>query len=337
MFNIANFVGKQMKIPKNWAAQEKLISISKQIKKYIVMCLYNVPCKSKPKGIRNSLVVVTCCLVRERERERDKSITHLWLLWLPKNEPRLIQINLNRYLWCFHYYISCSPKMKSNGNISVIWYEVTKNKPWSVLNSSFNYPHFSMIVAVREKEWAQSWLACNSKKMVIKGRLVDCWLSGEKIWFSHVMIERERKRTNEPFNMKYCDFFSLWCGRERAENIIECCFMVDLCNSYITYHHHFWHATDRRRIEIATHQMFRFLLRTHEKNSQNNFFFSLTRSLALWLHDMANVWSIWEVGMRQSFSHNLVYLLQRRRIFLTLLRLSHSILLDSFCSNHQQR
>lgn len=47
--------------------------------------------------------------------------------------------------------------------------------------------------------------------MVIKG--IDCWLSGEKYGLAMSWYEREREKqnawTNEPFNMKYCDF-PLW-------------------------------------------------------------------------------------------------------------------------------
>jgi hypothetical protein len=155
------------------------------------------------------------------------------------------------------------------------------------------------------------------------------------------MIERERekKRTNEPFNMKYCDFFFslMWKSAERILLNVVLCWICAIVTSHIIIISDMLQTDEGLKLQPS---MFRFYW-VLTKNSQNNFFF-----LSLWLHDMANVWSIWEVGMRKSFSHNLVYLLQRRRIFLTLsalfllslsLSLSHSILLDSFCSNHQQR
>lgn len=80
-------------------------------------------------------------------------------------------------------------------------------------------------------------------------------------------------------------FSSLMMWASERLNIIES-FLRCICAivTSLTYHHHM--------LEKDCNVFFYIFIisqRGSKKNSQNNFFF--------WLHDMANVWSIWKVDL----------------------------------------
>lgn len=112
-------------------------------------------------------------------------------------------------------------------------------------------------------------------------------MSGEKYGLAMSWYEREESKMHERMNHLTWNIV-IFLFDDVSEREIEYYwkfFALYLCNSYIT---HISSSHAREGLQCFFY-IFIISQRGSKKNSQNNFFF--------WLHDMANVWSIWKVDL----------------------------------------